>query len=1119
MKTNENQKSTNHQPAKQKPFFGGSPEQAFFTTDRAGATPFFQLKTSSSSTLQAKSATDETEELNQSALQRMTAFAFESDINAKGVNTIQRKADTGSEPEEKEVVQRQVEEKEKPVQMKGNSQYSASASSSQGQQPNNTGLPDNLKAGIENLSGIAMDDVKVHYNSAKPPHLQALAYTQGTEIHISSGQEKHLAHEAWHVVQQKQGRVQPTTQAQGVGINDDTTLEHEADVMGDRAVSSPGNFSQKSVDFTPVARSVIQMYKCTSYYLIGIFNQNNFSGLINQIGRPAYDYFITLETTDFSPLIDAFLPQNPINNAAAQVAFLSPHAGDDTELRLAIKALQLANYDPGNAAPFYNFFAHYKAIGATELAQAENILTAQGNDIPKANYIYKYTHDAISSKLLAIAQQQLQTHGDDPVAAEQAMKPFNDFFAHYKAIGATALTQAENILTAQGNDISKANYIYKYTAISKRVLAVAQQQLQTHGDDPVAAEQAMVALAPYNYFGSVKTKVDVLATGKARGEIDQEKQAAADEKIDFETRYQQKIEQTIDNNIDRNLAKKKKEQFAELFPNVDTTISNDGTLRDNLNKARNAKIAMMAGREAQIEAQMPNRTATITSNVQNLLKPVYQVSEDDSVPDWCLNQAGQDLKVLKSCVEIVVAVNGNLGLIGKLAPLSIGNIRMLIGKLSIKQQGQLSGTDIVDLVDLLTPLNGTAINALVNILHPSLNSQGIDNLVLNLTPSNGTAIDAFIRQYVPQITPQQLADLVHRLRPLDIANINLLINLLNGLNLGQIYALTVAMTPGGSLIGNEILQFVTTLTSILNPLTAVQIQTLVLALEGLPGDQINTMVNQLIAMGINTGTNISARIQNMRGSLQVGGAKSTDVTTVDGERILSGTQIATRVGQVSAAGGVYAHLSYYPHSNINPTGRNEDLLWQDCDPAIIRHASETAADITVRQQMALNAIVHLGGVNRQIAQQVFQVNNGQQPRQMQNGAGEDNLSALAGNAGHINARHVIGTPGVISTLADLQARANGNLAYPPCPGIASAFASAAASQTGINNAMQAANWPNVRRDIIRGLTHNINVRVAVVGHVARNGHAMNNAPGGVFLQITGANVQGGFYAFQSWPVI
>ena len=49
--------------------------------------------------------------------------------------------------------------------------------------PNNTGMPDNLKSGIESLSGFSMDDVRVHYNSSKPATVQALAYTQGTDIH------------------------------------------------------------------------------------------------------------------------------------------------------------------------------------------------------------------------------------------------------------------------------------------------------------------------------------------------------------------------------------------------------------------------------------------------------------------------------------------------------------------------------------------------------------------------------------------------------------------------------------------------------------------------------------------------------------------------------------------------------------------------------------------------------------------------------------------------------------------------------------------------------------------------------------------------------------------------
>jgi len=46
--------------------------------------------------------------------------------------------------------------------------------------PNNTGLPDNLKSGIESLSGMSMDNVKVHYNSSQPAQLNALSYAQGT---------------------------------------------------------------------------------------------------------------------------------------------------------------------------------------------------------------------------------------------------------------------------------------------------------------------------------------------------------------------------------------------------------------------------------------------------------------------------------------------------------------------------------------------------------------------------------------------------------------------------------------------------------------------------------------------------------------------------------------------------------------------------------------------------------------------------------------------------------------------------------------------------------------------------------------------------------------------------
>ncbi len=100
------------------------------------------------------------------------------------------------------------------------------------------GLPEGLRGGIESLSGMDMSGVRVHRNSSKPAALQAHAYAQGQDIHLGPGQERHLPHEAWHVVQQAQGRVRPTMQMKaGAAINADPSLEGEADRMGAKAAA------------------------------------------------------------------------------------------------------------------------------------------------------------------------------------------------------------------------------------------------------------------------------------------------------------------------------------------------------------------------------------------------------------------------------------------------------------------------------------------------------------------------------------------------------------------------------------------------------------------------------------------------------------------------------------------------------------------------------------------------------------------------------------------------------------------------------------------------------------------------------------------------------------------
>lgn len=141
---------------------------------------------------------------------------------------------------------------------------------------NKTGLPDNLKSGMEQLSGYALNDVKVHYNSGKPAQLQAHAYAQGSDIHLAPGQEKHLPHEAWHVVQQKQGRVKSTVQMKGgVNVNDDVHLEQEADVMGRKALELKAQSSdEKPLSDGNSSAAVVQQMPDWMLKLIGLAKEN-----------------------------------------------------------------------------------------------------------------------------------------------------------------------------------------------------------------------------------------------------------------------------------------------------------------------------------------------------------------------------------------------------------------------------------------------------------------------------------------------------------------------------------------------------------------------------------------------------------------------------------------------------------------------------------------------------------------------------------------------------------------------------------------------------------------------------------------------------------------------------
>lgn len=134
---------------------------------------------------------------------------------------------------------------------------------------NSTGLSDSLKLGLESLSGLDLSGVRVHRNSSQPSRVNALAYTQGNNIYVGPGQERHLPHESWHVVQQMQGRVKPTIQANGVSINDESRLEKEADAMGAMALQV-NRVEQTKVD----SQTIGDMKQITNSH-----HQNNTMGL------------------------------------------------------------------------------------------------------------------------------------------------------------------------------------------------------------------------------------------------------------------------------------------------------------------------------------------------------------------------------------------------------------------------------------------------------------------------------------------------------------------------------------------------------------------------------------------------------------------------------------------------------------------------------------------------------------------------------------------------------------------------------------------------------------------------------------------------------------------------
>ncbi|MDB5769016.1 MAG: hypothetical protein JWQ61_3830 [Collimonas fungivorans] len=161
-------------------------------------------------------------------------------------------------------------------------------------------LPAGLQGGITALSGISLDHVRVHYSSSMPAQLKAHAYARGSDIHLAPGQERRLPHEAWHLVQQAQGRVAANAQANGVALNDDRRLEQEADVMGARAMRhGPAAPAPGGYEAAPAAGAmpVTQLYRIEREPVTTqVYSVSDDNSMVTGMATPNHEFYVNNAT-------------------------------------------------------------------------------------------------------------------------------------------------------------------------------------------------------------------------------------------------------------------------------------------------------------------------------------------------------------------------------------------------------------------------------------------------------------------------------------------------------------------------------------------------------------------------------------------------------------------------------------------------------------------------------------------------------------------------------------------------------------------------------------------------------------------------------------------------------
>jgi hypothetical protein len=181
-------------------------------------------------------------------------------------------------------------------------------STSRGNADRRDRLPAALSAGIASLTGVDLAATKVYRSSPEPSKYNALAFASKGSIHLAAGQDKHLPHEAWHLVQQAQNRVKVDSRIGNVGLNADQRLESEADRMGPAAFKlghSAAGRGQRSLvgrvpgtDSQPVLQRVVftRAQTTEARALIAKYrDQKNTDGLRTALLKAGYSESVLLD--------------------------------------------------------------------------------------------------------------------------------------------------------------------------------------------------------------------------------------------------------------------------------------------------------------------------------------------------------------------------------------------------------------------------------------------------------------------------------------------------------------------------------------------------------------------------------------------------------------------------------------------------------------------------------------------------------------------------------------------------------------------------------------------------------------------------------------------------------